>query len=437
MALKTISPDNYFKQIWDIFILIIIIYIAIDLPLRLAYNQTITNLFFELMVTLALAIDILIKFNSQTYAKGILLKDRKQIAGHYLHSLFLFDFLATIPFLYISSMFPAILLIRWLSLTRLLKLFDLRMLISRLRHQQIINPGIIRLSVFFFWIFLIAHWIASLWIYVARIELLDTIPRYLDAIYWCITTITTVGYGDISPVTDLQKILTMAAMIVGVGVYGYVIGNVASLISNIDITRARYLKQLEDINSFLTYKSVSKRVRQKVNDYYHYIWDNRIAQEGYEILRNLPPSIRTELSLEINKKLIQKVPFFKNTDKAFISDVISQLEQQIFLPGDIIFKQGDIGNCIYFISSGTVNVLADDNTTVLATLKEGDYFGEIALIKKVTRTRTVVADYYCNLYALDKTNFDLLLAKYPKFKDHIYETIKRRQKEPLKTKTDS
>ena len=58
----------------------------------------------------------------------------------------------------------------------------------------------------------------------------------------------------------------------------------------------------------------------------------------------------------------------------------------------------------------------------------GDYFGEIALIKKVTRTRSVIAKDYCNLYVLEKKNFDRLLEKYPKFKKHIYETIKKREK---------
>ena len=100
---------------------------------------------------------------------------------------------------------------------------------------------------------MVAHWIVCSWIFIARFEKIVIIPTYIDAIYWCITTLTTVGYGDISPVTDLQKILTMVAMIFGVILYGYVIGNIASLLSNIDVIKARFLKRMKDINSFLSH----------------------------------------------------------------------------------------------------------------------------------------------------------------------------------------
>ena len=81
---------------------------------------------------------------------------------------------------------------------------------------------------------------------------------------------------------------------------------------------------------------------------------------------------------------------------------------------------------MYLIHSGSVDVLSDDESSTIANLREGDYFGEIALIKKVPRTKSVVSKDYCNLYALEKNSFDLLLDKYPEFKKHIIETIKRR-----------
>jgi voltage-gated potassium channel len=264
-------------------------------------------------------------------------------------------------------------------------------------------------------------------VHIARIDNIDTIPTYVDAIYWCITTITTVGYGDIHPITDFQKILTMVAMFIGVAVYGYVIGNVASLLSNIDIAKASFSKQMEDINSFLSYKSVPKILKQKVHNYYQYVWHNQMALSEHELLSNLPSSLKTEISLHLHRNLIEHVPFFKNTDRDFISDIISQLQTRVFLPGDYIFKKGEIGNCMYFICNGNIDVLSEDEVSVIATLNEGDYFGEIALIKKLTRTRSVIAKDYCHLCALEKKDFDNLLEKYPKFKKHIYETIKIRQ----------
>ena len=425
--MRLISQDSYIKEIWDLIIVVLTIFIAIELPLRLTLGYSIGNIFVEVIITLILFIDIIVNFNSQTYSKGIIIKNRKKIAKTYLRKSFIFDLLAAIPFFLLYLIIPGLILLKWLSIFRLFKLIRLNTLISKWRRRQAINPSILRLGFFFFWIVLIAHWIACIWIYIARYEGLETVPTYIDSIYWCITTITTVGYGDISPVTDLQKTLTIVAMFLGVAVYGFVIGNVASLLSNIDTTKASFLKQMEDVNSYLSYKSVPKRLKNKVNDYYQYIWHNRMVQSEKGLISNLPDSLKNEISLHIHKQLIDRVPFFKDVDKDFIGEIILHLKGTIFLPGDYIFKKGDFGNCMYFISSGSVNVLSLDESSTFVTLKDGDYFGEIALIKKVARTRSVKANDYCYLYALEKNIFDTLLERYPEFKKHIYETIKIRE----------
>jgi hypothetical protein len=426
------SHQGYLKELWDLLIVLLTIFIAIELPLRLALDYSFDYSYIEVLITVILVLDIIVNFTRKTYSNGITIKNRKKITRHYLRRSFIFDLLATLPFFLFYLLFPGLVILKWMSIFRLFKLLRLTSLISKWRRHQTINPSILRLAFFFFWIVLIAHWIACIWIFIARYEGLDTIPSYIDAIYWCITTITTVGYGDISPVTDLQKILTMIAMFLGVAVYGFVIGNVASLLSNIDSTKASFLKQMEDINSYLSYKSVPRRLRHKVNDYYHYIWNNRMLQSEKGLVSNLPESLRAEISLHIHKRLIDRVPFFKNTDKDFISEIILMLKAKVYLPEDYVFRKGDVGNCMYFISSGSVNVFSDDESSVLVTLKEGDYFGEIALIKQVTRTRSVKTNNYCYLYALEKNSFDTLLKRYPAFKKHIYETIEMREKQAYK-----
>ncbi len=426
--MRLISQNSFLKEIWDFIIVVLTILIAIELPLRLILDYTIWNILFESIITIFLVIDIIINFNTETYSKGLIIKNRKQIANAYLRKSFILDLLATIPFFLFYIIFPGIIILKWISILRLLKLLRLNSLFSKWRRRQAINPSILRLGFFFFWIILIAHWIACTWIYIAIYESLDIIPTYIDSIYWCITTITTVGYGDISPITDMQKILTMMAMFLGVAVYGFVIGNVASLLSNIDTTKASFLKKMEDVNSYLTYKSVPRKIKQKVNDYYQYLWHNRLVQSEKGLIADLPDSLKTEILLHVNKRLLDQVPYFKDTDKNFIGEIISHLQPMVFIPGEYIFKKGDVGNSMYFISSGSVNILSFDESSILTTLKDGEYFGEIALIKKIARTRSVKANDYSYVYSLEKKIFDDLLKKYPKFRNHIYETIKKRGK---------
>jgi len=152
-----------------------------------------------------------------------------------------------------------------------------------------------------------------------------------------------------------------------------------------------------------------------------------MVQSERGLISDLPDSLKNEISLYLHKNLIDRVPFFKDTDEDFIGEIILKLRAEIFLPGDYVFRKGDVGNCMYFIGSGLVNVLSEDESSILATLQDGDYFGEIALIKKIKRTRSIKTEDYCYLYSLEKNIFDALLDKNPKFKKHIYETIKIRE----------
>jgi CRP-like cAMP-binding protein len=81
---------------------------------------------------------------------------------------------------------------------------------------------------------------------------------------------------------------------------------------------------------------------------------------------------------------------------------------------------------MYFISKGRVEVLSPDGKTILTTLKEGDFFGEIAVLFSQPRTATVRADDYCDLYILDKDTFERVIAHYPEFAAYIREVAEKR-----------
>ena len=76
MKLKTIAPDSFLKETWDLIIVILTIFIVIELPLRLSLNYDIGNIFIEIIITIVLFIDIILNFNTQIYSKGIILKNR-------------------------------------------------------------------------------------------------------------------------------------------------------------------------------------------------------------------------------------------------------------------------------------------------------------------------------------------------------------------------
>src|SRR5262249_15017745 len=138
------------------------------------------------------------------------------------------DILGAIPFRIVPGA-------GWLEVLRLLKLARVGQLIGRWRQHFLQHGTTLLLGFFVFWLLLIAHWLACGWLALGGIEgQFDQTTRYVRALYWCITTLATVGYGDIVPKTNAQTIYAMVCMLLGVGIYGYVVGNVANLLANLD-----------------------------------------------------------------------------------------------------------------------------------------------------------------------------------------------------------
>lgn len=94
--------------------------------------------------------------------------------------------------------------------------------------------------------------------------------------------------------------------------------------------------------------------------------------------------------------------------------------------GQTVFRQGDPGECAYFIRSGEVEVVDEANGAVLARLREGQYFGEMALIGNAPRNATVRALSPVELAVLGKQNFIDMMKLLPVTEESILSTVKAR-----------
>ena len=148
------------------------------------------------------------------------------------------------------------------------------------------------------------------------------------------------------------------------------------------------------------------------------MWQQKAGFSENKILGILPPGIRTEISLHLKRDVIQRVPFFRNADENFIREIANEMRPRVVTPGERVFHSGDPAINMYFISRGNLEVL-DAKGDVVGQLKDGEFFGEMALLEKRRRQGSVRAVDYCDLYELSAGSFHRILDTHPGFKQYL------------------
>jgi len=292
-----------------------------------------------------------------------------------------------------------------------------------------ISGAALRLVVFGYWLTLVTHFIALGWLFIgAGNPEGEFFTRYLRALYWCITTISTIGYGDVLPDQDshLQLVYTMVIQLFGVGIYGFVIGNISTLVANLDTAKSEYKAKMGEVLEFMRRRSIPAQLQAKVREYYAYLWETRGNVGEVDWLSEMPGHLSVDLAMFLNRDVIAKVPLFRDADELFLRQVVGLLKAVVFLPGDNIMREGEHADCMYFLSSGEVEVFV--NSAKIANLSSGAFFGEAALVEGGWRSASVIAMGYCEGFSLSVDNFNLLRGRYPEFDKRVLEIVEKRKK---------
>src|SRR4029453_8635398 len=123
--------------------------------------------------------------------------------------------------------------------------------------------------------------------------------------------------------------------------------------------------------------------------------------------------------------VLKRVAIFGECDPLFLSQAILALRPEVVAAGQTIIRKGDLGRQMYIVVRGEADVV-DDAGRVLKTFRDGDFFGEIALLSNQPRTATVRARTACDLVALDQASFSRILHDHPQFADSILKIARER-----------
>ena len=268
-----ILPTSRVRMVWNLIVFFLLMYTATLVPYRTIFieNEETSFLFyFDMIVDLLYFIDLILNFLMAYEDADKKLEVRlKKIASNYLQSWFFLDFLSCIPFQYLKvedgnseggfgDLGKILKLPRMYKMIKILRLFKLVRLMKYSRSIKKIlqafkmNQGIKRMITVTITMLFLVHLMGCIFFlvakfddlhsdtWVARSDLIYEEPsrQYLLAVNWALQTLTTVGYGEIGAVTGAEQITALIWMIVGVGFYSFTIGNLSSIISDMDIKTA-------------------------------------------------------------------------------------------------------------------------------------------------------------------------------------------------------
>ena len=274
------------------------------------------------------------------------------------------DLIAFLPF-YLSTFFGVDL--------RILRLFRLLRLVKLTRYSPALNAvGATMVSqhralTAAFLVMIMALLFSSSIMFVFENEVqpekFSSIPT---AMWWGMATLTTVGYGDVAPVTPMGQLFGIITMIIGIGMFALPTGIIATGFAN----------EMEKLN------------------------------------------------FVVNWKLVSKVPFFRDMDVTNIGDIVSLLTPKTVPPNYAVIKLGEKADGMYFIISGQLEV---ELSTEAVILEAGQFFGEMGIINDSPRTATIVSITECKLLELKADDLRHMMSSHPELKVKMDNVIEERR----------
>ena len=318
--------------------------------LELAFKDDLVSLHILFICFILYLLDIIIKMNTAFYEFGVYVKDRRRILRKYFRQSFFCDFLSILAFIlgFLKNpiLFPTKLL--FFSSYK-----NLRSIFCNFREQ--FKAGeLSELILLLFRLISIAHFLGCFWHLIGNYSYQngqdswispyidnDWSVQYLLSIYWAMTSLCTVGYGDIVPKSSLEMSFAIVVMLMGTLVFGYSVTCVGILMNKMGERSKDFREKMTIIEDYLEKTCLNEKLKTKVKQYLQYIWrtEDKNYEKGEELITKLPAKMREQILKESRGKFLKGFKILKNN---FSEEIIEKLALNIvpnrYSPCEIIFK---------------------------------------------------------------------------------------------------
>ncbi|KAL6297522.1 hypothetical protein ACE6H2_005664 [Prunus campanulata] len=395
-----ISPMDSRYRCWETFMVLLVAYSAWVYPFEVAFlnSSSYKPYLADDVVDLFFAIDIILTFFVAYIdpRSQLLVHDSKKIAIRYLSTWFLMDVASTLPFETLGKnklgvSYSLLGLLRFWRIRRAKQLFtrlekDIRFSYFWVRCARLLSVTLFSIHCAGCLYYLLADryphqgktWIGavipnfretSLWI------------RYISAMYWSITTMTTVGYGDMHAVNTMEMIFIIFYMLFNLGLTAYLIGNMTNLVVEGTRRTMEFRNSIEAASNFVCRNRLPPRLKGQILAYICLRFKAESLNQQH-IIEQLPKSITKGICQHLFLPTVEKVYLFKDISRETLLHLVAKMKAEYIPPREDVVLQNEVPDDVYIIVSGEVEIIGCGMQTelVAGTLKSGDMFGEVGAL---------------------------------------------------------
>ncbi|XP_011014925.1 PREDICTED: potassium channel KAT1-like [Populus euphratica] len=399
-----ISPYNSYYRAWEMWLVVLVVYSAWISPFEFAFltSKKDALFIFDNVVNGFFAVDIVLTFfvaylDSHSY---LLIDDPKKIAIRYISTWFIFDVCSTAPFQSLSLLFRNHgngLGFNILSMLRLWRLRRVSALFARLEKDIRFNYFWTRctklVSVTLFAVhcagcfnYLIADrypdpkrtWIGAVNPNFKEERLWN---RYVTAMYWSITTLTTTGYGDLHAENPREMLFDIFYMLFNLGLTSYLIGNMTNLVVHWTSRTRNFRDTVRAASEFAARNQLPPRIQEQMLSHICLKFKTEGLKQQ-ETLNGLPKAIRSSIADYLFHPIAQSAYLFQGVSQDFLFQLVSEMEAEYFPPKEDVILQNEAPTDLYILVSGTVDLIlhVDEREKVIGKAIAGDTFGEVGVL---------------------------------------------------------
>ena len=403
MGLKTVpesrwllNPRSAKMMYWDSLVGVCLIFTATFTPYEVAFIEKdalnvevdarfVVNRVVDLAFLTDICLNFFLPYAASDNSKFI--TDHWRIVRHYLFGWFLVDVASVIPYDVIAifmqddsyANLKVLRAIRLLRLAKLLRVVRVGRIFRRFEATHEVNYAALGLWKFSLGIFFLAHWMACLFYLVAAaedrvvnwytsyfeyyeknarpdgtFEPIDSGSLYIASMYWAVATLSTLGYGDIIPETDAERLYAVACTFAGGAVYAYLLGSVCSIITNLDEGSNTFFRQMDELNRFMKEKGISAELRVKLRDFFRFRRKSRAMVEWSGVMHLMSDSLRLDVAEEVFGSWVRAMPILKDCPRRLPAMLSAHLSSLVLSPHEDLIANPLKRDCLFIIEKGLI-----------------------------------------------------------------------------------